>query len=263
MIVERVNRFFGYAAINRIVFRQGRLPVAAPKPERPQLRPVPKELGEGLREIADPELRHCLECLHRKLPLAAARRRCRKTATTRSPSSTGAFEPMKVRNILTASMAVLALGACNKDNQTSGGGDAPASTVQITQANPPAGGTWADVTNATSAGGFMMGNPNAKVKLVEIGSLFCPVCKRFADEGMPTLVNNYVKSGQVSWEFRPYIIHGPIDMAANLSRAATAPKTFFPLARGAVPRSGGAGWARSKQSRRTRWRKSRTCRSSR
>jgi hypothetical protein len=63
MIVERVNRFFGYAAINRIVFRQGKAPAAAPRPERPQLRPVPKELGEGLREIADPELRQCLESL--------------------------------------------------------------------------------------------------------------------------------------------------------------------------------------------------------
>ncbi|HVI05298.1 MAG TPA: DciA family protein [Sphingomicrobium sp.] len=63
MIVERVNRFFGYAAINRIVFRQGRLPPPPPRPERPQLRPVPKELGEGLREIADPELRACLESL--------------------------------------------------------------------------------------------------------------------------------------------------------------------------------------------------------
>jgi hypothetical protein len=63
MIVDRVNRFFGYAAINRIVFRQGKPPVAAPRPERPQLRPVPKELGEGIREIADPELRHCLESL--------------------------------------------------------------------------------------------------------------------------------------------------------------------------------------------------------
>ena len=29
----------------------------------PALRPVPKELGEGLREIADPELRACLESL--------------------------------------------------------------------------------------------------------------------------------------------------------------------------------------------------------
>ena len=33
------------------------------RPLRPQLRPVPKELGEGLREIADPELRACLESL--------------------------------------------------------------------------------------------------------------------------------------------------------------------------------------------------------
>ena len=63
MIVERVNRFFGYAAINRIVFRQGKPPAAPARPERPQLRTVPKELGEGLREIADPELRSCLESL--------------------------------------------------------------------------------------------------------------------------------------------------------------------------------------------------------
>lgn len=63
MIVERVNRFFGYSAINRIVFRQGRPATPTKRPERPQLRPVPKELGEGLREIADPELRACLESL--------------------------------------------------------------------------------------------------------------------------------------------------------------------------------------------------------
>lgn len=63
MIVERVNRFFGYAAINRIVFKQGKPPAPAARPVRPDLRPVPKELGDGLREIADPELRACLESL--------------------------------------------------------------------------------------------------------------------------------------------------------------------------------------------------------
>jgi hypothetical protein len=63
MIIERVNRFFGHSAINRIVFRQGKPPSAPPRPARPELRPVPKELGEGLREIADPELRACLESL--------------------------------------------------------------------------------------------------------------------------------------------------------------------------------------------------------
>ena len=63
MIVERVNRFFGYEAVNRLVFRQGRPPASPPLAKRPELRPVPKELGEGLRQIADPELRACLESL--------------------------------------------------------------------------------------------------------------------------------------------------------------------------------------------------------
>jgi hypothetical protein len=63
MIIERVNRFFGYEAIARIVFRQGRLPAPAPRHARPQPAPVPKELGEGLRAVADPELRACLESL--------------------------------------------------------------------------------------------------------------------------------------------------------------------------------------------------------
>jgi hypothetical protein len=62
-IVERVNRFFGYSAVARVSFRQGRPAAEAKRPQRPQLRAVPKELGEGLREIADPELRTCLESL--------------------------------------------------------------------------------------------------------------------------------------------------------------------------------------------------------
>ncbi|WP_265569903.1 DUF721 domain-containing protein [Sphingomicrobium nitratireducens] len=63
MIIDKVNTFFGYPAIERVVFRQGRLPAPAPRPERPRPQPVPKELGEGLREIADPGLRACLESL--------------------------------------------------------------------------------------------------------------------------------------------------------------------------------------------------------
>ena len=67
LIIERVNRFFGYEAVNRVVFRQGKPLPREPEPTRPQLRPVPKELGEGLRQIADPELRACLESLAGKI----------------------------------------------------------------------------------------------------------------------------------------------------------------------------------------------------
>ena len=67
MIIERVNRFFGYEAISKIAFRQGRVPKAAPKPVRPANAPISNELGEGLRKIADPELRTVLESLAGKL----------------------------------------------------------------------------------------------------------------------------------------------------------------------------------------------------
>jgi hypothetical protein len=87
LIIERVNRFFGYAAINRIIFRQGKLPSAPAKPERPQLRAVPKELGEGLREIGDPELRACLESLAAQI-----------AASTGRPSLSQEDEPIPVIN---------------------------------------------------------------------------------------------------------------------------------------------------------------------
>ena len=135
---------------------------------------------------------------------------------------------MKVRTFLACTMAVLALAGCNKNKSEGGNATADTSTVTITQANPPPGGTWADVVNATSSG-YMMGNPNAKVKLIEIGALSCPHCKKFDDEGVPPLIDKYVKSGNVSWEFRPYLIHGPIDMAANLVVTCNGVKTFFPL----------------------------------
>ena len=63
MIIERVNRFFGYEAVSKLAYRQGRIPAKPEKPVRQDPAPVPKELGEGLRTIADPELRAVLESL--------------------------------------------------------------------------------------------------------------------------------------------------------------------------------------------------------
>jgi hypothetical protein len=67
VIIERVNRFFGYEAVERVQFRQGvvKLARARPRVAPPSLRPIPPELGDSLRGIADPELRACLEALAR------------------------------------------------------------------------------------------------------------------------------------------------------------------------------------------------------
>ncbi len=63
IIIERVNRFFGYEAVTRVTLRQGEVARAKPKAPKPELRPVPAEIGDSLREIADPELRAVLTSL--------------------------------------------------------------------------------------------------------------------------------------------------------------------------------------------------------
>lgn len=62
-IIDRVNRFFGYAAIVKVAIRQGEMATPAPRQAPPSLRPVPAELGDSLRAIADPEFRAVLEAL--------------------------------------------------------------------------------------------------------------------------------------------------------------------------------------------------------
>lgn len=65
-IMERVNRFFGYGAVARVVMRQGDVAATtrAPRPAAPpSLKPVPTEIGDSLRAIADPELKAVLSAL--------------------------------------------------------------------------------------------------------------------------------------------------------------------------------------------------------
>ena len=75
-IVERVNRFFGYAAVAKVKLRQGEVqpPPAVAQTSRaapPSLKPIPFKLGDSLRDIGDPELRTVLESLARSLGAAA------------------------------------------------------------------------------------------------------------------------------------------------------------------------------------------------
>ena len=92
--------------------------------------------------------------------------------------------------------------------------------------------------------GFMMGNPNAKVKLVEIGALTCPHCREFDEEGVPTLVDKYVKSGQVSWEFRTYLLHGRRH-SGGADRPLQRRRELLPAGDSALYKDQPTGWARS------------------
>jgi protein-disulfide isomerase len=93
----------------------------------------------------------------------------------------------------------------------------------------PAAVDWSRTVVATPEGGFRMGNPNARVKLVEYGSLTCGHCAAFARQGMAPLVGTYVRTGKVSYEFRNFILNG-LDVAASLVARCGGPARFFPVA---------------------------------
>lgn len=131
---------------------------------------------------------------------------------------------MKPRKFLAAAAALVALAGCNGESgtTTNGAPSGPAQTVA-----PPAGQTWDQVVTKTAEGGFLMGNPNAPVKVIEYGSMTCPHCAEFAEES-DELVNDYVKTGQVSFEFRNYVRDG-LDIAMSLVARCGGPERFFPL----------------------------------
>jgi hypothetical protein len=72
VIMERVNRFFGYPAVSRVIMKQGAIAKTEPKRTRPELVAVPTELGDSLRTIADPELKAVLESLARGVATKSA-----------------------------------------------------------------------------------------------------------------------------------------------------------------------------------------------
>ncbi len=133
---------------------------------------------------------------------------------------------MKRTHLLAAAAMLVASTACNGDKGT----DSSGPTSKVEAVAPPEGGDWSQVVAATPAGGFQMGNPNAAVKLVEYGSLTCPHCREFDETGVQPLIDNYVKSGRVAYEFRNFI-RDPFDLAASLITRCNGAKGFFPLTR--------------------------------
>ena len=65
VIVERVNRFFGYAAVVRVAIRQGRVARGEARRAPAIAAPLPVALGDSLRAIGDPELKAVLEAMAR------------------------------------------------------------------------------------------------------------------------------------------------------------------------------------------------------
>ena len=107
------------------------------------------------------------------------------------------------RTLSLLAIAALGLAACNK------------------------GGTAASVT----ADEMGMGNPQAKVTVVEYASASCPHCARFNNEVFPAFKAKYIDTGKVHYIFREFLT-SPVQFAAAgflLSRCAGKDKYFSVL----------------------------------
>jgi len=87
---------------------------------------------------------------------------------------------------------------------------------------------WTQRVATTTDGGYVMGNPKAKVTLVEYGSLTCPHCRHFAETGFKPLKDNYIRSGKVRLEFRSFVLNG-FDIAASVIASCGGTRTYFPV----------------------------------
>lgn len=93
-------------------------------------------------------------------------------------------------------------------------------------ARPAVARDWTRIAVRTPEGGVRMGNPAAPVKLIEYGSITCPHCAAFANQGGNAGLYAHVRTGRVSWEYRPYMLF-PTDPGVFAALGCLAPGQYF------------------------------------
>lgn len=111
--------------------------------------------------------------------------------------------PIK-KSILTASIMALslALTGCGDSGEGSTSSAEPLAAVA-----PPEGTQWRDVVNKSEENGFVIGNPDAPIKLVEYAALTCGACAAFEQQAYGEIFDTYVADGRVSFEIRNYLLN--------------------------------------------------------
>lgn len=116
--------------------------------------------------------------------------------------------------------AALAISACGADKapatDSNTGADAGTEVAQ----------DWTSVVTETPEGGFRMGNPDAKVHLIEYASFTCNHCRDFHAESVQHLQPEYVRTGKVSYELRPFMLNIYDFAVSQLAMCQGADKFF-------------------------------------
>jgi protein-disulfide isomerase len=107
---------------------------------------------------------------------------------------------------------------------------APVSAAIATKAKAPARAAaahnWLATASRTADGAIVIGNPAARVKLVEYLSLTCPHCAQLSAGMMGPLQRDYIAKGLVSLEVRHAVRDG-YDFAASLLLRCEPPARYL------------------------------------
>jgi protein-disulfide isomerase len=64
-------------------------------------------------------------------------------------------------------------------------------------------------------GSTILGNPNAKISIVEFGDYQCTFCYKFHDDTMKIIVEQYVAEGKVNFVYKDFPLNGPASIMAS------------------------------------------------
>ena len=70
--------------------------------------------------------------------------------------------------------------------------------------------------------GKILGDPKAKVTVIEFADLQCPFCKQFSQSAFPHLVKDYIRTGKVKVQLETLAFLGPDSLKAGRAAAAAA-----------------------------------------
>lgn len=110
------------------------------------------------------------------------------------------IKTLTITSLLTIS--AMTLSACGNSD-----------TGEVTSAEPlpnveaPAGTQWRNVVAKTEENGYVIGNPDAPIKLVEYAALTCGACAAFEEEAYSEIIEDYVETGRVSFEIRNFLLN--------------------------------------------------------
>lgn len=81
------------------------------------------------------------------------------------------------------------------------------------------------VATQTPSGAYVIGNPAARVKLVEWASYTCSHCAAFAAESAAVLKGQMIRSGSTSLEIH-HLVRDPLDVAAGVLARCAGPRGY-------------------------------------